>query len=137
MANIIADGVEKCKEWNLRGAAGIVVAIGIVYLVSAAHAPVSDNIGVVLVPIILLTIYGPAVSGFAGIVEVIYLRRTGRAEDQHFVNIWKSTQPPYLLQALRWGIGLWVFVGLFATLAGESIGWLLPLFPFWALQYLF
>ena len=126
--------VNSYRKWNVLAACLTMVMIFILYIVSAGRAPESDNIGVVLIPFILLTIWGPAVSFACGLIETGRIRQSSNTEDKGYFSVFMSTQSllfkvsgPIGLVLLIFGI---VMLGLKAFLE-------IPLFPFWALKYLF
>jgi len=126
--------VNSYRKWNALAACLAMVMIFIVYIVSAGRAPESDNIGIIVVPLILLTIWGPAVSVVCGLIETARIRQSSNAGDKGYFSVFMSTQS--LLFKVSGAIGLVLLIFSMLRLGLKEF-LEIPLFPFWALKYLF
>lgn len=115
-----------------------VVAMGGIfafYIVSASRAPSSDNVGIVFVPLILVTIYGPLVSLICGLTQVTRSRGSPVANGMGWLKEIKKevmvTQPVFFKICGIVGFLLLILV----TLRVGPKGLQVILFPFWAWEY--
>ena len=124
----------KYKRLNWIAASVVMGAIFCLYIVSASRARESDNVGIIVVPFILLTIWGPAVSFACGLIETRKIRQSSNSGDKGYFSVFMSTQP--FLFKVSGGIGLVLLIfGILKLGLKEFLE--IPLFPFWALKYLF
>jgi hypothetical protein len=130
----LAAEVNSYRKWNAVAACLAMVMIFIVYIASSGRAPESDNIGVIVVPLILLTIWGPAVSVACGLLETARIRQSSNASDKGYFSVFMSTQSRFFKVSGAIGLVLLIF-GMLKLGLKEFLE--IPLFPFWALEYLF
>lgn len=126
--------VNSYRKWNVLAACLAMVMIFIVYIVSAGRAPESDNIGIIVVPFILLTIWGPAVSFACGLIETRRIRQSSNSGGKGYFSVFMSIQS--LLFKVSGAIGLVLLIFVILKLGLKGFLEIL-LFPFWALKYLF
>lgn len=108
------------------------------YIASASRAPTSDNVGIIFVPLILVTMYGPAASLISGLVQVAMSKRSPVANGMRWLPQLRGlakevmvTQP--LFFKICGILGL-LLLALFTLRAGqEGLG--VVFFPFWAWEY--
>jgi len=125
--------VNQYRKWNKRTAIVAMVIIFSLYIASASQAHESDNVGMIVVPLILLTVWGPAVSLICGFIEVAKIKRSSKGSHEGYFSVLMATQPQ--LFKVSGVIGLVLLI--LSVLGAGVMGLLLPLFPFWALKYLF
>jgi len=130
----ITTQVNSYRKWNVLAAYLAMVMIFIVYIVSAGRAHESDNVGIIVVPFILLTIWGPAVSFACGLIETRKIRQSSNSGDKGYFSVFMSTQPFLFKVSGAIGLVLLIF-GILKLGLKEFLE--IPLFPFWALKYLF
>ena len=121
------------RKRNSRVAIVAMVSIFSLYIASASRAPESDNVGMIVVPFVLLTMWGPAVSLVCGFIEVAKIKRFSQDSNVGYFPVLMATQP--LLFKVSGVIGFVLLI--FSMPVTGGMGLLLLLFPFWALEYLF
>lgn len=116
------------RKYNVWISLASASAVLLVYLITTRNRPMSDNVGMVLVPLVALLIYLPGASFVSGFLQTLLATRG----DTVFIRarFFLKTQP----------VGVW-FLGFFGALFLLSSflgnGWKgltnTVLFPFWAL----
>jgi hypothetical protein len=110
------------------------------YIASASRAPTSDNVGICFVPLILVTIYGPAVSLICGLVQLAMSKRSPVANGEGWFPWMReikkevmATQPGFFKLCGTLGLLLLILI----TLGVGPKGLLVVFLPFWAWEYFF
>ena len=111
---------------------GMVAIFGF-YIYTASQAPVSDNIGILVVPFSLLLFHGPVISGLYAFTQARTLART---HDNFTVSLSSVFQNMPIMFKVLGVVGLIAQLIISVTI-GLSATALFILFPFWAIEYLF
>ncbi|OGB92736.1 MAG: hypothetical protein A2Z31_10115 [candidate division NC10 bacterium RBG_16_65_8] len=133
---LVTDRDDSYRILNGRIAYVAMAIIFLVYAASAGRAPLSDNVGVIVVPIVLFLTWGPAVSLLCGLIQAALLKRSGQAADKSYLRVVASTQPPLFVACGKIGLVL-LALNIVIVVASGQYGLWLPLLPFWAIEYLF
>ena len=130
----------KFQKLNIILVSIVIGVIFILYLMSASRAPESDNIGIIFVPVILFTIYGPAFSFICGLIESIVIKTLlnvnglSKSKDNGYFSVFMGTQPSlFKFSGLA---GLCILI-MFGVMGGIRCLRFMIYLPFWALEYLF
>jgi hypothetical protein len=121
------------RRWNRTTALSFMVIIFALYVLSANRAPDSDNVGMVFVPFVLITMWGPVTSFVCGLLEATKALHSPGVGNRGYISLFLATQPRLFL--ICGAIG--AIVQILVVRAAGWEGLMLPLCPFWAMGYLF
>lgn len=113
------------------------IAIFGIYIFSVSKASESDNIGILIVPFIILIVYGPLASFIYATVRAFQLRKAANGSLWAFITI-VFKQVPGVFQALGL-IGTVTIVAIGIAGGSDAFEYIFEFvfFPFWAVESLF